>query len=291
MKSNKVMITCCLVGGGTTRKQSPYLPLTPEELASDAVKAVKAGASILHIHARDEEGKNTMETERMCQVVRTIEQALLDEGLDAIINITSSGTKFSEDLRVAHLPILLPEMTSYDPGTLNWANSYIFLNTPQFLERLGTLTQEIDVKPELEIFDAGMLGNVKYYYKKGFLKDPLHFQLVLGVPGGMDGTVENIAYLVSHLPEGATWSITGIGKSHMPCMLAGLAAGCDGLRVGLEDNVNLYKGVLATNEQLVQQAVAMAKLAGREIATAAEAREILSIKRKWQDNEICGWNK
>lgn len=110
-----------------------------------------------------------------------IREALRTNHLDAIINVTTSGTKFSEDMRVAHLPILMPEMCSYDPGTLNWANSYIFLNTPPFLERLGLLTQELDIKPEIEIFDAGMLGNVDYYLKKGVLKAPLHYQLVLDV--------------------------------------------------------------------------------------------------------------
>lgn len=284
MKTNKLMITCALCGGGTTRKQSPYLPLTPQELAEDSVKAVKAGACILHIHARDEEGNNTMETDRFVEVVTTIREALRAENLDAIINVTSSGAKFPEDMRVAHLPILMPEMCSYDPGTLNWGNKTIFLNTPAFLERLGHLTQELDIKPEIEIFDAGMLGNVEYYLKKGVLKAPLHYQLVLDVPGGMPAdehtVLETVHYLSSKLPEGSTWSITGIGKAHVPCMLAGLAAGCDNLRVGLEDNVwqDRAKGELATNESLVKRAVELGKLVGREIATAAEAREILGIK-------------
>ncbi len=281
-KTNKLIITCALCGGGTTRKQSPYLPLTPQELADDAVKAVKAGAAVIHIHARDEEGNNTMETDRFVEVVTTIREALKANDLDAIINVTSSGAKFSEDLRVAHLPILMPEMCSYDPGTLNWGNATVFLNTPAFLERLGKLTQELDIKPEIEIFDAGMMGNVEYYLKKGILKAPLHYQLVLDVPGGMPGNLESVQYLVSKIPEGSTWSITGIGKAHVPCMLAGLAAGCDNLRVGLEVSVwfDKNKGELATNEQLVKRAVELGKLVGREIATAAEAREILGIKKR-----------
>ena len=262
MKSNKLMITCALCGGGTTRKQSPYVPLTPEELVADSIAAVKAGACILHIHVRDDEGNNTMETDRFVQVVTMIREALRKNNLDAIINVTSSGTKFSEDMRVAHLPILMPEMCSYDPGTLNWANSYIFLNTPAFLERLGYLTQELDIKPEIEIFDAGMLGNVEYYLKKGVLKAPLHYQLVLDVPGGMPGNIDSVNHLVSKLPPDCTWSITGIGKAHM----------------GLEDNVFMKKGEYATNAQLVERAVKLGILAGREIATAAEARELLGIK-------------
>lgn len=281
MKSNKLMITCALCGGGTTRKQSPNVPLGPDELVADSIAAVKAGACILHIHVRDDEGNNTMETDRFVQVVTMIRAALKKDGLDAIINVTTSGTKFPEDMRVAHLPILKPEMCSYDPGTLNWANSYIFLNTPQFLERLGLLCQELDIKPEIEIFDGGMLGNVEYYLKKGVLKAPLHYQLVLDVPGGMPGNIDTVNYLASKIPEGSTWSITGIGKSHMPMMLAGLAAGCDNLRVGLEDNVFLKKGEYATNTQLVERAVQLGIVAGREIATAAEAREILGIQKNW----------
>lgn len=278
-KTNKLMITCALCGGGTTRKQSPHVPLSPEELVADSIAAVKAGACILHIHVRDDAGNNTMETDRFVQVVTMIRAALKEENLDAIINVTTSGTKFPEDMRVAHLPILKPEMCSYDPGTLNWANSYIFLNTPAFLERLGLLCQELDVKPEIEIFDAGMLGNVEYYLKKGILKAPLHYQLVLDVPGGMPGNLDSVNYLSTKIPEGSTWSITGIGKAHMPMMLAGLSAGCDNLRVGLEDNVFLKKGEHATNAQLVERAVQLGILAGREIATAAEAREILGIAK------------
>ena len=279
-KSNKLIITCALCGGGTTRKQSPYVPLTPDELAADGVAAVEAGAAILHIHARDDQGLNTMETTRMVEVVTKIREALAANNLDAVINVTTSGTKFPEDMRVAHLPILKPEMCSYDPGTLNWANSYVFLNTPPFLERLGDITQELDIKPELEIFDAGMLGNVEYYVKKGKLQAPLHYQLVLDVPGGMPGTIDSVNYLSSRLMPGSTWSITGIGKGAMPCMLAGLAAGCDGIRVGLEDNVFLKKGVHATNAQLVEQAIALGKMANREIATAQETRELLGLTKK-----------
>jgi 3-keto-5-aminohexanoate cleavage enzyme len=181
---------------------------------------------------------------------------------------------------MSHLALVKPEMCSYDPGTMNWANSYVFLNEPKFLEELGTLTQELGVKPEIEIFDAGMIGNTNHYLKKGFLQEPLHCQFVLGVPGGMPGTVESLAYLLPKIPAGSTWSISGIGRDHMPCMLMGLAEGCNGLRVGLEDNIFFEKGVLATNPQLVARAVELGKLAGREIASASEAREILGLSKK-----------
>ena len=275
----KIVITAALCGAGTTKAQTPYVPITPDEIAADAVACVKAGAAVIHIHVRDDEGRNTMETARWIEVVTKVREALAAENLDAVLNLTSSGSKFHEEMRLAHLPVLKPEMCSYDPGTMNWANSYVFLNTPPFLEKLGTLTQELEIKPELEIFDGGMIGNVEYYLKKGFLKEPLHYQLVLNVSGGMPGNIESINYLVSKLRPGSTWSISGIGASHMACMLGGLAAGCTGLRVGLEDNIYMEKGVLATNPQLVERACQLAVIAGREIATAAEAREILGLKK------------
>lgn len=276
--NDKLMITCALCGTGTTKEQTPYVPISPEELANDAVAVVKAGACILHIHVRDEQGANTMNTERFVEVVMKIREALKREHLDAILNLTTSGTKFTIQERTEHLIRLKPEMCSYDPGSMNWGNSYVFLNTPEFLERLGDVTQKVGVKPECEIFDGGMLGNVAYYVKKGKLKSPVHFQFVLGASGGMPGNIDSLAYLLPKLPEDSTWSITGIGKSHLPCMLAGLAAGCNGLRVGLEDNIFYSKGQLATNVQLVERAVKLGQLAGRSIATAADAREILGLR-------------
>jgi len=274
---NKLFITAALCGNGTTREQSPYVPLSPREIADDVIRVARAGAAVAHLHFRDKDGRYTMEPDRVVEVVDTVRAAMAAEDVDIILNLTTSGGRFSEDTRLAHLPLTRPEMCSYDPGSMNWGNSYVFMNSPQFLERLGTLTQELGVKPELEIFDGGMLGNVEYYCKKGFLKAPLHYQFVLGASGGMPGTIESLSYLLPKIPAGSTWSITGIGRASMPCMLAGLAAGCNGLRVGLEDNVMLRKGVHATNAQLVEQAAALARAAGREIATAAETREILGI--------------
>jgi uncharacterized protein (DUF849 family) len=140
------------------------------------------------------------------------------------------------------------------------------------------------VKPEFEVFDTGHIDSVMYYVNKHGIPKPPHIQFIMGVGGSMPGTAENLAFMVNKLPEGATWSVSGIGKCHMPMMLAGLALGCDGLRVGLEDNVMYGKDkdgnkIIATNEMLVKRAVDLAKLAGREIATAQEAREILGITR------------
>ncbi|MBP2655120.1 MAG: kce 4 [Firmicutes bacterium] len=277
--SKKLIITAALCGAGTMKAQTPHVPITPDEIAADVVACAKAGAAVAHIHVRDENGKNSMATEVFTEVIGKVRQAVDAAGLDVVLNLTTSGSVWPEDLRVAHLPVLMPEMCSYDPGSMNWANSYVFLNTPPFLERLGAMCQELQIKPEIEIFDAGMIGNLAYYIKKGVLKTPCHCQFVLGVSGGMPGNVESLAYLLPKIPKDSTWSISGIGKSHMPMMLAGLAAGCDGLRVGLEDNIFLEKGVNATNAQLVTRAIELSKVAGREIATAEEARQILGLKK------------
>ena len=219
---------------------------------------------------------SAMKNVEICDKTR---EALAKENLDVVLNLTSSGSKFSEDLRLAHFPVCKPEMCSYDPGTLNWANSYVFLNTPQFLERLGKLAIDLDIKPEIEVFDGGHMQSVEHYVKIGALKQPVHYQFVLGVTGAMPGNMDSLNYLLPKMLPGSTWSITGIGRSHLPCLLLGLANGCDGLRVGLEDNIYLEKGVLATNTQLVERAVRLSVQAGREIATAADAREILGLTK------------
>ena len=275
----KLVITAALCGAGTTKAQTPYVPITPEEISDDAIACAKAGAAVVHIHVRNEDGINTMETEKFAEVVGLIREKAAKEGVDLVLNLTTSGSKWPEEMRRAHLPLLKPEMCSYDPLSMNWANSYIFTNSPAFLEKLGHDVQELQIKPECEIFNGGDMGNVDYYLKKGVLKAPVHYQFVLGVTGGMPGDVSTLAYLLPRMHPGSTWSITGIGKDHMPCMLMGLAMGCDGLRVGLEDNIYMEKGVLATNVSLVERAVRLAKEAGREIATAAEAREILGLTK------------
>ena len=273
----KLIVQACLCGAGTTKKQTPHVPITPDEIAADVVNVAKAGAAIAHIHVRDKDGVNCMDTNVFKEVCDKAREGLARENLDIILNLTTSGSKFSDEERLGHLPVCKPEMCSYDPGTLNWGYQTVFLNTPAFLEKLGLYAQELGVKPEIEIFDAGMMGAVDYYVNKGILKAPLHYQFVLGVAGGMTGDAESLAYLLPKMRAGSTWSITGIGRFHMPCMLLGLAEGTDGLRVGLEDNIFFDKGVLATNVQLVERACKMSELAGRSVATAQEAREILGM--------------
>ena len=292
-KSNKIMIQCCMCGAGTKKAQAPTVPYTPEEIARQVVEVAKAGASIVHIHVREDKevdgvmqiGYKSMSLQKFTETVELCRKYCAEAGVDVIINLTTSGGEYEDYKRLQHLSALKPEMCSFDPNTINWSNSYIFENSPRFLNMLAQEVVKEDVKPEFEVFDTGHIDSVMYYVNKWNIPKPPHIQFIMGVGGSMPGTAENLGFLVDRLPEGATWSVSGIGRAHMPMMLAGLALGCDGLRVGLEDNVMYGKDadgnkIIATNVMLVERAVALAKLAGREIATAQEAREILGIDRK-----------
>ena len=291
-KSNKVIIQVCLCGAGTKKEQAPTVPYNADELAEQIVACAKAGASIAHIHVREDKevngkleiGYKSMSLEKFTEAVEKTRAACKEAGVDILINLTTSGGEYEDQKRIQHLAALLPEMCSFDPNTINWANSYIFENSPRFLNYLGAEVVRTGVKPEFEVFDTGHIDSVMYYVKKHNIPEPPHIQFIMGVGGSMPATTENLAFLAGKLPAGATWSVSGIGgRAHMPMMLAGLALGCDGLRVGLEDNVLFEvkdgKKIIATNEMLVERAVTLSKLAGREIATADDAREILGITR------------
>lgn len=274
--SDKVIITAALTGAVTPKEINPDIPLTPQEIADDAYACWKAGASVVHLHMRDDEGLGTMNKEKFEETIKLIKQ---HKDCDVVINCTTSGdNRAGDEERMAHVIALKPEMASFDAGSFNWMPSGVFMNSPQFLEKLGKVMLENDVKPEFEIFDSGMLGIVEYYKKKGLLKEPLHYQFVLGVLGGMPATVENLQYLVNKIPAGSTWSAFGVGKGHMPILYATLALGGH-VRVGLEDNVYMSKGIPATNVKLVERAAQAIRLIGKEVATPREAREILSLKQ------------
>lgn len=292
-KSNKLIICACLCGAGTKKSQAPTVPYTPEEISDQAIECAKAGASIVHIHVREDKmvdgkmeiGYKSMSLEKFTETVKLVRKKSAEQGVDVCINLTTSGGEYEDYKRLQHLGALLPEMCSFDPNTLNWSNSYIFENSPRFLNQLAQEVVKYDIKPEFEVFDTGHIDSVMYYVNKWNIPTPPHIQFIMGVGGSMQGTTENLAFLVNKLPQGATWSVSGIGKCHMPMMLAALSMGCDGLRVGLEDNIVYGRNpdgskVIATNKMLVERAVELAKLAGREIATAADAREILGLTQK-----------
>ena len=294
MKSNKVIISACLCGAGTRREQAPTVPYTPEEIARQVVDVARAGAAVAHIHVRKDttlpdgtfvEAYKSMDLGQFTQTVTLAKQYLAEAGLDILINLTTSGGEYEDYKRLQHLSALQPDLCSFDPGTLNWANSYIFENSPRFLNLLADEVVKTNVKPEFEIFDTGFIDSANPYIKTHNIPGDPYYQFIMGVGGAMPGTAGNLAFLVDKLPENAIWSVSGIGKAHMPMMLAGLALGCDGLRVGLEDNVMYGKDengnkVIATNVMLVERAVRLAKEAGRQIATADDARKILGIGKR-----------
>lgn len=198
---NKRVITAAITGSWPTREQNSNLSITPEEIAADVYECWKAGAAIAHIHVRNDDG--TPSTDFM-KYKETIERIRAYKDCDICINITSSGSVgFGDEERIYPLQKLLPEMASYDAGTLNWQHRTIFENHPRFLEKLGKALIESNIKPEIEIFDAGMIYNAIYYMKKGILKAPCHFQIVLGCPGGMTSTIENLVFLKSLIPDGS----------------------------------------------------------------------------------------
>jgi len=247
--------------------------LTPEEIAEDVYECYKAGASIAHLHMRDDDGKGSMDKDLFEKTI-----TLIKEKCDIIINCTTSGDICATDeTRQEHLKQLEPDMASYDCGSMNWGHNTIFLNTPKFLESLARTMQEHKVKPEIEIFDAGMVYNSLYYLKKGILTGPLHYQFVLGAAGGSTATVENLVYLKNLIPEGSTWSALGIGRGHMPILLAAIAMGGH-VRVGMEDNVLFTKNELASsNAQFVTRAANIIREVGNEVASVEDARVILGL--------------
>jgi uncharacterized protein (DUF849 family) len=277
MSKKRTIITVAPTGAVPSRKDNPNIPMTPEEIANDVYECYQAGAAICHLHMRDENELGTMNRERFEKTIK-----LIKEKCDIIINLTTSGQiGATYEERQAHLKSIRPEIGTFDCGTMNWLNSTIFENHPHFLEQLGLTMQEYGVKPEVEIFDPGMIQTSLYYIKKGILKEPVHYQFVLGAAGGTAATVDDLLFLLRKIPQGSTWSALGIGRGHVPIILATIALGGH-LRVGMEDNVVYEPGILAnSNAQLVNRAAQFIKLAGNDVATPDDAREILSLKKQY----------
>lgn len=281
MTNKKTIITAAVTGAWPKKENNPNVPMTPSEIADDVYACWKAGAAIAHLHMRDDEGNGTMSTAKFSETVGLIKERYPD--CDIILNLTTSGdNRADDDLRLAHVEKLKPEMASYDCGSMNWLNSGLFINSPQFLERCGRLFQELNVKPEIETFDPGMIANAAYYLKKGILKAPLHFQFCMGCANGIPGSVKNLVFMketMEQLCPGSTWSTFGVGHSAMEIMYAAIAMGGH-VRVGMEDNVMYSKGVLAeSNAQLVMRSSRVIREFGNDVATPDEARAILGLTK------------
>lgn len=270
----KLIITAALTGAEVTREQQPALPLTPQEIADAAVECYEAGASIVHIHARDEKGEPTQDREVYGEIKSLI------EGKCPVIFQPSTGGAVWHSPEERLQPVdLSPEMATLSCGTCNFGPD-VFMNSEEYIEKFAKKMQEMGVKPEIEVFERGMIENAKKLVKKGLLSEPIHFDLVLGVPGACPGTPEDLMFMVSQLPAGSTWTVAGIGRSELPLATMAILLGGH-VRVGFEDNVYYSKGRLAkSNAELVERIVRLAKELGREVARPDEARAILGMPQK-----------
>lgn len=279
--AKKTIITVATTGAWPKKENNPNVPMTPREIAEDVYDCWQAGAAIAHLHMRDDEGNGSMDTAKFRETVEILRGEHPD--CDIVLNMTTSGVLIKdEDLRKAHLRELRPEMGTFDCGSMNWLHSAVFLNSPQFLESLGKDMQEWGIKPEIEVFDPGMIGNAAYFLKKGVLKAPLHFQFCMGCANGIPGSMKNLVFMketMETLCPGSTWSCFGVGHCALEMTYGAVAMGGH-IRVGMEDNVMYSKGVLAqSNRQFVERAARIIREYGNEVATPADAREILGLKK------------
>ena len=273
----KLIITVALTGNVPTKQMNSNLPVTSEEIAEDVRKCSDAGAVIFHVHARDSRQKPTLDISVFEENTRRIKEI----APEVIIQLSTGGRAGKNwDDRVNPVN-LLPEMGSFTTGSSNLPGM-IYENSPQFIEYLAKVFKETGVKPEIEVFETGMINNAIYLQKKGLIDAPLHFNFVLGAPGSMPGTVKNLLFLSESIPDGSTWCATGIGKVEIPMATAAIVIGGH-VRVGLEDNLYLQDRSPASNPRLVEKVVAIAKEVGREIAGPDEARSILSLNPEFKD--------
>jgi 3-keto-5-aminohexanoate cleavage enzyme len=274
---DKVIITAAITGSRMLRDIAPYIPMTPEEITQSAIECWRAGAAVVHIHVRDPKtGLGSQDVELFKRVVDP-----LREKTDLILSLTTSGIpgrNLSIEERLAPLA-LNPEMASFDAGSINLGGS-AFINDPPFLDQAALMMKESGVKPEIEIFDLGMMVTSLRMRKEGKLLDPLHFQFVLGTPWGAPATPKAFLHIHDYLPPNATWSNIGIGPGQMPMAAMGLIMKGH-IRIGMEDSIYLRRGELArSNAQLVERVARLAHEYGRPPASPDEARMILSLREK-----------
>ena len=271
---DKLIITCAISGAEVTKAHHPSIPYTIHEVVEEAYQAYSAGASIIHLHVRTDEGKPTQSKIRYKKTI----QAIRKRCPDVIIQPSTGGAVgMSRHVRLKPTELAI-EMATLDCGTLNFGGDDIFVNTENDIKYFARVMKTKQIFPELECFEKGHVDMILRLHKKGFIHDPMHFSFVLGVNGGMTGEARDFHFLRESIPSHCTYSVAGIGKYEFP--LAELAIQYGGhVRVGLEDNIYIEKGVLAKgNRELVEKVVQLAKAYGREIATPHEARKILGIK-------------
>ena len=273
---DKLIITAALTGAAPTKEQNPAVPYSPAEIAAEALRSWRAGAGMVHIHVRDpQSGKPAFEKKLFAEAVERIRAES-----DLLINLTTSAFNLEgpEKGRRRLMPLeLKPELCSLDVGSLNFRGGRVFVNPPDWVELAAREMRKAGVKPELEVFDLGHVRQAVDLVKRGLLDDPPYFQICLGVPWGIDGDLEGLLAMKNRLPENSQWSVMGVGPGQLPLTTHALLLGGH-IRVGFEDNLYLSRGVKAdSNARFVERAVALAKLLAREVASCAEARQILGL--------------
>ena len=293
--NRNVIVTCAVTGSGDSVDKHPAIPVTPKEIASAAIEAAKAGAAIAHIHVREpDSGKPSRRVELYSEVVSRIRES----NVDVIINLTTGmggdlflgpdeePMNFSDNTdcvgimeRIKHVEELLPEICSLDCGSFNYAEGdYVYISTPNMLEQGARRLQEIGVKPELEVFELGHISFAKHLMAQGLLDDPPLFQVCLGIRWAAEASTASFKTMVDALPGGCNWAGFGTSAMEMPMVAQAVLLGGN-IRVGLEDNLYLEKGVFASNGQLVERACNIVELMGCSIQTPSEARETLGLKK------------
>lgn len=267
---DKIIITIASTGNVPTKKMNPYAPITSDEIVEDIYRCYQEGASVAHIHVRNQAGEPTADPEVFKHVMVKVKAKC-----NVIIQL-STGARGGKTYEERAAPIALrPEMASFATGSSNFANR-VNENPSDFLEFLAKKMLEYNVKPEIELFDTAMISNAEFLISRGLIKTPTQFNCVMNVPGSIKGTPKNLFHMVESLPKGSTWSVMGVGSSHLQMITLGIALGGN-IRVGLEDVLELTKGVPVSNAELVKRAVSIARAYGREVATPDEARGILGL--------------
>jgi len=267
----KIIITIAPTGNVPTKKLNRHVPVSPQEITEDIFQCHKAGAAIAHIHTRDENGRPTTNPLITQDIMTRVK-----ERCDIIIQL-STGARGGSGLERGACIDLKPDMASLATGSSNFSAS-VNSNSPELIEYLGKKMIENGVKPEIEAFDVAMITNIGYYLKKEAVKPPLHFNLVMNVPGSISGTPKNLLHMAELLPQGSTFTVTGIGRAHVDMITMGVLLGGN-IRVGLEDLLVYSEetGELATNVMLVERAVRIVHALGHEVATVQEARSMLGL--------------
>ncbi|MEF8806786.1 3-keto-5-aminohexanoate cleavage protein [Natronomonas sp.] len=278
---NKAIISAALTGALTTRDQCEHIPYTPEEIAEDAAGARENGAAVAHIHARTDNGSPTFDEEVYQEIYDEVR-----ERTDILINFSTGALHEPVDSRIQYVEGVQPDIAALNMGSMNYAKysesredfvfDMVFENPFNEIEQFLEAMNDAGVKPELECFDTGHIGNIRPFLESGILEHPIHFSLIMGVLGGIPPSVENLAHQVRQLPDDANWQVIGISEDQWQLVAAALSMGGN-VRVGLEDNFYLPNGEMATNPELVGKAAEMARNVGREPATPEEAAEIMEI--------------